>query len=290
MNYITRRKVIKALGELRRIVLHRRKSVILDFSRTQKLYAEGTLLFVAELRRMLRLSGGNVAISGTVPCVDKVAQVLKKLGVLDLLGVECDVVPKDEDVIHWRHAHGHKVDGAAYEDVLAEYDGEIAEALSQQLYTGITEAMTNVLNHAYEFPREDGTKTARGEWWMFSQEKDGMLSVAFCDLGAGIPPTLRLKRPSVWARAFRYGDGKDANVIAHAIQDSVSRTRQGHRGHGLNQIVSLVDNIRGGRVQVISNRGAIEREAGNMKPFEFSDSIMGTLIYWLIPLHSKEAV
>jgi len=230
-----------------------------------------------------------VAVRGTVPCHDKVAQVLKQLGVLDLLGVVCHIVPKDEDVIHWRHAHGHRVDGSAYENVLADYDGEIAEGLSEQLYTGITEAMTNVLNHAYEFPRADGTTSDRREWWMFSQEKEGMLSVAFCDLGAGIPPTLRRRRPYVWERAFKVGKGSDSNVIAYAIMDSISRTRQSHRGHGLNQIVSLIDDIPGARMRVVSNKGAIERQSRKMSQFDFSDSIMGTLIYWCIPLPSKEA-
>jgi len=252
------------------------------------MYAEGTLLFVAELRRILRETKGEVDISCDVPTNNKIAQVLKQVGVFDLLGTACDVLPVDEDVVSWRYAHGHLVDGGQYENVLGAYDGKIAEALTAQLYKGLTEAMTNVVNHAYISPRLDGlTPQTTPEWWMFSRQSGGQLIVVFCDLGAGIPATLPVKKPGLWDSIQRMGRTSDTDVICYAIQDSISRTGAVHRGKGLGQIVRAVDSIEGSQVDVVSNRGGYQRRNGKTKVFRYRDSIMGTLITWRFPLQSE---
>jgi hypothetical protein len=259
--------------------------LVLDFSRTVKMYADGTLLFVAELRRLIRQTNGSVTIMCDVPDNKKTAQVLKQIGIFDLLGTICDVEPIDDDVVNWRYAHGHWVDGAKYENVLGAYDGQIADALTAQLYKGITEAMTNVVNHAYIAPRLDGLPVQDNpEWWMFSRELNGYLAIVFCDLGAGIPATLPAKRPTLWESIQRVGRTSDGDVIGYAIQESISRTGAVHRGKGLGQIVKAVDAIKDSEVHVMSNQGGYRRRNGKTSLFHYRDSILGTLIFWRVPL------
>jgi len=265
--------------------------VTLDFSLAEKMHAEGTLLFLAELKRLLRHVKGEVEIDCILPHNNKVAQVLKQVGVLDLLGVTAPIVPVDHDVVNWKAAHGTQVLGEKYDDILQQYDGDIAELLQDKLYTGITEAMTNVINHAYDFSRDDGLNVApMKEWWMFSQQQHGHLTIVFCDLGAGIPRTLPMKRPGVWRRIVNLGRTSDSDVIRHAVEDSVSRTMKDYRGKGLGQIVRVVSGITGATVNIFSNRGVHSVKCG-VKPqsVTYSDSILGTLIYWRIPLPVKEA-
>ncbi|WP_186057588.1 hypothetical protein [Burkholderia gladioli] len=276
------------MKRLRHCVYVERKSLVLDFSRTVKMYAEGTLLLLAELRRLLRETKGEVEITAEVPRKNKVAQVLKQIGLFDLLGVACDVDCVDGDVVSWRYAHGHIVDGTKYENVLGAYDGQIAEALTTQLYKGITEAMTNVVNHAYIYPRQDGLPAqTTPEWWMFSRQTDHHLIIVFCDLGAGIPTTLPTKKPTLWERIQRMGGYSDADVIAHAIQDSISRTKAAHRGKGLGQIVRTVDSVADSEVHVYSNEGWYCRRDGRTTLYRYRDSIMGTMICWKIPLQGE---
>lgn len=278
------------LRDLRRRIGIKRKSVCLDFSRTEKMIADGTLLFLAELRRLIRYVQGTVAIGYAPPKNDKVAQVLQQIGLCDLLGVVTEVEPKDDDVVGWRYAQGSQVEGQKYEDILAEYDGEIALALQEKLFTGITEAMTNVINHAYDLTRDDGLNVDDDakEWWMFSQEKDGFLSVAFCDLGAGIPRTLPIKHAGLWNRIKKLGKSTDADAIDYAVRDSTSRTNEGHRGHGLGQIIRVVESMVGAQVAIYSNQGTYVRLDGTKKLHLHSDSILGTLIFWKVPLQGKE--
>lgn len=284
---------LKSLSVLRNQVGVLGEDVRLDFTATVKLHAEGMLLFFAELKRLLFLTQGRVEITCTLPHNSKVAQVLKKLGVLDLLGVKADVIPVDHDVVNWRAASGHLVLGAKYEDILQDFDGEIAPPLQANLYTGLTEAMTNVLNHAYDLPRNDGLNVTetRKNWWMFSHERDDILSVVFCDLGAGIPRTLPLKRRSVWNRLWRKGLRSDSEIIKFAVKDSVSRTRKSHRGKGLRQIVQVINGVVAAEAAVFSNNGSlVMRSGGKTRVQEYTDSIMGTLIFWRIPLQVKEDV
>lgn len=124
---------------------------------------------------------------------------------------------------------------------------------------------------------------------MFSSEMKGVLSIVFCDLGAGIPRTLPIKRKSVWNRLRRKGLRSDSEIIKFAIKDSVSRTRKSHRGKGLRQIVHAVNGVVDAEAVVYSNRGAVSvRSGGLTRAVDYRDSILGTLIFWRIPLHVKE--
>ncbi|WP_048985871.1 hypothetical protein [Burkholderia cenocepacia] len=284
-----RTQLLGGLKLLRRCVKHNR-SLRIVFDRTEKVFSDGMLLLVAELRRLLRYSEGRAKVTCTVPKNDKVAQVAKQVGLLDMLGVECNVEPRDNDVVPWRHAYGSGAEGQRFDDVLADYDGEITPALSSALYRGVSEAMTNVVNHAYVSPRLDGLDVKmKNDWWMFSSERDGVLSVVFCDLGAGIPGTLPGSRPELWRRITFRSNCRDGRVIKYAVSDSVSRTKKGHRGKGLGQIVKVIETVPGASVMVYSNRGIYRRTAeGEVKVFELDDSMLGTLINWQIPLARRD--
>jgi len=255
------------------------------------MFSEGTLLFLAEVKRLILYSKGKANLSATVPSNRKVAQVLAQIGLFRLLNVACQICPEDEDVIFWRHAHGQRVEGAKFEDVLSAYDGQIAESLQTMLYKGVSEAMTNVINHAYSSERRDGLGwSTEHDWWLFTQEKDGVLAVVFCDLGAGIPGTLPHKKPELWRKIVTRRKHRDGSVIKYAVADSVTRTRLSHRGKGLGQIVKVVEDLPGAKVAIYSNAGAVYHNPdGGMRTLEFRDSILGTLINWNIPLPSKEA-
>jgi hypothetical protein len=248
------------------------------------------LLFLAELRRLIKHTEGELNITCISPQNDKVCQVFQQIGLFDLLGQSHGAVPKDDDVINWRFAHGRKVEGQRYEDVLAEYDGNIAQPLQENLFAGITEAMTNVLNHAYALPREDETGIVNSrEWWMFSQHKDDQLTVAFLDLGAGIPKTLPFKRPVVWQKLVRLNRTLDSRTIEYALKDSISRTNESHRGKGLGQMARVVDLVPGGVITILSNFGGLTRKSGVVRRRDYRDSIQGTMIFWKIPLPVKES-
>src|SRR5262249_36555053 len=134
-------------------------------------------------------------------------------------------------------------------------------------------------------------KPAQEDWWMFSQARDGYLSVVFCDLGIGIPATLPTKKPLIFAVLEKLGmASSDSACIAEAIKDSRTRTHASGRGYGLGNIVNAVSGVRGGLVIVMSNRGFFLLKDGVITTHDFKDSILGTLISWRIPLGSGHGI
>lgn len=121
---------------------------------------------------------------------------------------------------------------------------------------------------------------------MFSQARTGYLTVVFCDLGIGIPNTLPLKKPSLYERIVSLGRaGSDGACIEDAIEDSRTRTHLPERGRGLGNIVNVVSKLKGGIVMVLSNHGFyLSRNGTSPKTYDLKDSILGTLIYWRVPL------
>jgi len=289
-----RNKLMNFLGQLRVSIVVEQNPVCLDLVGIEKLNAGATLLFSAELRRAVKLAP-TTKIRCIPPRKRKIAQVFQKIEVFKILRhhkrYDCT---NDHDVIHWRFATGHDVEGNKYDDILGDYDGRIAEKLSSKLYVGLTEAMTNVHNHAHLLPRKDGLdpKNIVRDWWMFSQDRDSYLQVVFCDLGAGIPETLPIKHPNVWQQLFRVAQMKsstpsDAEIIQEATKLKVSGTGLRHRGRGLSQMLKAVASDFHGDLRIYSNSGYLE-VGTKPKLHDHNTSIMGTLIAWRIPLINHE--
>jgi hypothetical protein len=290
-----RTTLLHSLEELRRL-FHTPSSapIHLDFSRVTRLNVEGFLLVVAELQRCVSATYGRHPLTCTHSLNDKVCQVFEQIELGKFLGTSTGATPADDDVVHWRFVQGRRVEGEKYEAVLSDFNDELPESMQESLFIGITEAMTNVANHADELPRADGFSfTCLEKWWMFSQYRDGRLTVTFCDLGAGIPRTLPIKRPALAKLMRSLGWYDDANAIRHSIKDSISRTQEDHRGKGLGQIARLVDSTPGAFVNILSNSGVYGRSAqisGGVghKLRNYRDSIFGTMIVWSIPIQKQE--
>lgn len=286
-----RHELLTFLEKLRQLLVVERTRVFLDFTRTSKMWSDGTLLFLAELYRCKAMLGGVLPLRCRPPRNVKVAQVLKQIGAYDLMRYHKRVCPSFSDVIHWRSASGHQVDGQKYENILGSYEGRVAETLLGSLFRGITEAMTNCHHHAYIDVRPDGLdyQDVQKNWWMFSQEKDGFLTVVFCDLGIGIPATLPTKKPTIWQRITSAGmAGSDSRIIEKAVEDSVSRTGKHYRGKGLKQLLEAAQEANGGALRIFSNRGCYNFNRGKVTLKDYSGSIMGTLIQWKVPITQQE--
>lgn len=282
--------LLNFLAEVRRLLVTEQASVRFNFTNTTRMYSGGTLLFLSELHRCKVLSGSQLNIRCIPPRNVKVAQVLKQIGAFDLMRYRKKIDTTFSDVIHWRFASGHQVEGEKYENILGSYEGRVAETLLGSLFRGITEAMTNCHHHAYIDVRPDGLgqQDKMKNWWMFSQERKGYLSVVFCDLGIGIPATLSTKKPKLWQAVMTLGKaGRDSSIIEHAVADSVSRTGKRYRGKGLKQLLEAVQEANDGALRIFSNRGCYTFNNGKVDLSDYAGSIMGTLIQWKVPIQQQ---
>lgn len=284
-----RKSTLQFLGKIRSQVSQGCRRVWIDFTETRKFVSGGTLLLYAELTRLIESTQG-LRIRSSLPKSNKAAQVLQQVGLSRLLKTKNKTKCLDGDVVNWRSARGQGALGEKYDEILGYYDGLITDSLQSELYTGITEAMTNAHQHAYIEQRGDGivTDSDYRPWWMFSQEKDGKLSVVFCDLGVGIPASLPRTRPRLWHFMDRL-NLTEGRQIEGAVRNSQTRTRKQHRGKGLRQIIETISSCVGGKALIFSNKGWYSMQSGRQRSGDFGDSIMGTVIFWQMPLPLRSA-
>ncbi len=269
-----------------------RSNMLIDFSSTRKMIADGTLLFRAELCRLVKNKIPSQKIQCKLPHNERIKQVLKQTDILSLVDYRGNISPNLPDVVHWRTANGSNTDGSKYEPVLGNYEGYVAEAMLTGLYVGLSEAMTNTSQHAYIEPRGDSLKLRGPDegWWMFSQSKGGYLYIVFCDLGIGISRSLPKVKPSLVARILKLrSEIKDCEYIKVAIEDSLTRTKLTHRGKGLGQIARTLSGVSDAKLIIHSNKGCYSyRQGSEPRVWDFKDSIMGTMISWSLPLEAPE--
>lgn len=294
-DHSSRVEVLKFLADLKRVTKVHGGRVRIDFSRTVQMFPCGTLLFAAELdsvnrfTKPRRLVTSNQAIDGVVD------QVLQHVGVYRMLQANRSSAITADNVRYWRVDSGTAVTGSCAESLVVSYSGLFDESAGERLYSGITEAMTNCKHHAYEPTSLHDTFDvgSKGRWWMFSELRDGRLSVAFCDLGIGIPASLATGRK--WGVALiedllgRFGLGKkDSSMIRIAMELGTSRTNEEYRGKGLRELRDAILS-KDGRFSIYSNRGFYSFTSTDQSEVcrDFRDTVGGTLIQWSVPTSDR---
>jgi anti-sigma regulatory factor (Ser/Thr protein kinase) len=272
-----------------------KSKVTLVFSKTKKMFPEGTLWLYANLDRFI--NGYKADIRCHDVRDDIVRQVLNHLGFFGLLRQKDDKEVSHETVIHWNKATGTKVQGEKVESFVTINNKEI-----QSLFIALSEAMANCVHHAHA--KDDPTR----RWWAVTQSIDDNLFVCFCDLGMGIPESIRSnrqKRKKILRilSSFLKGDmkktlegindigtlyTKDGALIKAAFEIKKSRTGDIHRGKGLNELRSVLHDFRGGYLRVHSGFGyyeySVTKENGEIQSQEYENSesvfVQGTVITW----------
>lgn len=279
-----REETLLFLDKIRKVLSYKDFKVRLNFKETRIITSDAGILLRANLGKLAVEKQINTIVKCAPSKNSKINEVLTQIRVLKLFGQNFQITPHCDDVIHWNLAEGHGADGEKYERILGAYDGTLSPALSTGFYLGLTEAMTNTRQHAY--PQPAMLCSDISEWWMFSQEKDGRLSVVFCDLGIGIPESLPKKQPKIWGiilNSMKPNDG-DAEIIEATIRLKKSSTELTHRGKGLTQLEDVIKGVKDAKLRIYSNKGCYALEDGTKKLDNYQTSINGTLVYWSIPI------
>lgn len=306
-----RTKLLKLTNKLRDYYFRKNICMKLDFSKTKKMFTEGTLYLLAELET-LKITNPDIKFS-LIPSKEVIVnQVLKQTGILELLGVSLNFedMEFDETVKYWKYSSGHKVEMDSAEDMLDDFDDLLSESSSTSIFNSITEAVTNCHHHAYLEKRFINDPMKAKKWWIFSQEKDNKLSICVCDLGIGIPKSLLRNSENVaedwfsslknFLKSHKEKYDRDSASIIAAIEIGNTRTNLVNRGKGLNQIINQISTLCDHKASIailsnkgsyIINRGMIEDRplTGIVDGFSlpYKQSIDGTVILWEIPIDKQ---
>jgi hypothetical protein len=308
VNKDTRSELLKFIAKLR---THCKKEFILvyiDFSKTLKMGAEATLYLLAELETLIYKNNNlKFKIHNSKSII--VNQVLYQTGILKLLSIKIkmDSSTFDESVKCWAYTSGSNSEVSSETKDIVKNLGQLFTNSTQSTrgwFKVITEAMTNSHHHAYLEPRflDSPTDISLKKWWLFGKEVDGVLTVCICDLGVGIPRSLKENTQNVnpgwfsvlknYVQELRKKYNEDSALIQAAIEIGKSRTNLPNRGKGLSQIIHELNKLPDANVSVsiLSNNGGFMSKSLKLTDsilIPFNDSIHGTIITWKVHMSSN---
>ena len=311
LNPKSRKRFRKITKKFREYYFRKDVCLRLNFKDTKLMYSDGTLYLLAELET-LTLINPDITFK-IIPSDEKIVnQVLEQTGILKLLkqSIKFDDDEFDESVKYWNYSSGHNSEIDSADSMLDDFDEILSEDTSKNIFTSLTEALTNCHHHAYEEKRIPTESKSIKKWWLFSQERDGVLTVCVCDLGIGIPRSLTRNAPNVKEDWFTRLKGfitenkgkydKDSAAIKAAIEIGNTRTNLPNRGKGLNQIINKINTMCDHRasIAIYSNKGSYIINRGfvtdlpttdiiNGIAIPYTESIEGTVIVWQIPLDKQ---
>lgn len=264
----------------------RNERLYIDFTPIRTVTPSGALVLAAELDRWNSLPKAPRFRADTGKWAPNVRRLLGQMGFFELLKLDHVPDTASEGARYVKFRSGTVVDGGEVE-ALRELDLSpvVSVPRAKLLFAAVTEAMTNVVHHAYK--NDDGGPK---NWWLSAAHEADEVVILIYDQGAGIPKTLPLtlgERVRDWLpEGLATHDGRMIEV-AHKL--SRSGTGKSHRGRGLERDVRryIEEHDGGGMYRVISGRGEYTVPAGlgaaghvqsRPKPLK------GTLIEWRLKL------
>jgi hypothetical protein len=243
---------------------------------------------MANVDSVLRAFGAG-RVTCNYPADEVVGQLFQHVGLLERLGLSAKWAITSEKVKYWHFMQGTCTDTTELRTLLADHEKSLSKDVRSQLYASLSEAITNVINHAYP-----GTEESLSEkhWWMFSKQKDGKLLIAVCDRGIGIPDSLRQK-PYLrdYVRRLRVSNKKrmDETLIADAVGSPRTVTQLPHRGKGLPDMLEFVRLLGDGGLTILSQHGVFSFRGLENQPLSrtYRSPLNGTLLFWEIPLEGS---
>jgi len=295
-------QVVKFLKAVAHRVLIQQKKVKLNFRKTKYFFVPGAILLFSEINGVVNMSTLHKPITLIDPYSRKPREVMKQIGIHELTGDTCNVVPSKDDVIFWKATKGATQSGDDLGPII-EFVTERANSISSKqvelkgLWRGVSEAVINAVEHAYKMPRKDGfSGLAETKWWMFTQIKDDRFSVAVCDLGCGYRNTINHSIPEsfleLWRKAFQ-GENSDVSSIKIAMEYGRSGTKEGNRGKGSKDALSVLSKHGNGSLFILSSTGWVEYILKNNKEVlvrqgEVEIDVGGTIVWWNLPLTESD--
>ncbi|CAI1056956.1 Uncharacterised protein [Serratia quinivorans] len=190
-----------------------------------------------------------------------------------------------------KYIKGQSDDADKTQELKEEINRLIGEDINKWtfLYSGLSEAITNVCHHAYpqeyDFPEVDKNWYMTGSYDSLSK----VLKVAFYDQGIGIPESL----PSsiLYEKVLDYlkkapiiKGMRDATFLKAAVEIERTRTGDDDRGKGLQDLLEF-NNQRGeGYLSILSGRGlykyTVSSGRDTVKSERLPYPVLGTLIIW----------
>ena len=284
--------VVRIAQDLGFITLSQRKPAGINFSNVQSVGPAAALYLAAEIYRCRYFQTKHLRVIGMHPKDDIIARHLMEMGFNSLLDIKDPETSAGSSAIQYIKYKTSKIVSGSLavelREALESGSSAIPPKIRQAIYASLTEAMSNVIHHAYPLLQGRPMHVMRGRWWMAGSidHQKNELMIIFYDQGVGIPATLPIKHPAeIWRKilsnlGLRANDG---TMIKAATLLGRTRTEEPNRGRGLQDVIEFIKICEGGELRILSNRGEyIYRNDGSEHIQNHRRNLGGTLIQWRV--------
>lgn len=284
---------------LRNAVRNFRPVRLLDFDYIEEISPSAALVLASEVDRWNQKVGGRLK-ARVEGWNEDIKRLLCQMGYFELLRI-----PKPDEpwpngnmtFLEFKRGKVSNLESAVLAKLLRQ---EIEELVNQKikkhfLFEGLSEAITNVGQHAYQ----NANFLTVQQWWVSASfdSKTKTLCVTFYDQGDGIPATIP---KSTWFQNVKdvvaswkdFSSWTDSRKIMGAMEIGRTSTGRSERGKGLQNLVEFARAHQGGRLSIYSLCGMYRQtfrleETTVQVTSDLRDnknSIGGTLIEWSVKL------
>lgn len=277
-----------------------------DFSKLKEISTAAAVVLAAEYERVGKLLGIVPPTVELDKWQDSVFNKLYQIGFFEIVGLSAK---RENPVSEEKLTQTMRIVSSKNSDDLGTIDRslqqlgkflspdqDIPESIIIEFLTGLSEAISNVTNHAYPDDIELGYDHINSLWVAATADRAAnSLTVVVYDQGASIPATYprldRLKKVVRFLeralkpnRQFEYED--DGTYIRAAMRYGGSRTDEKHRGKGLPQMFETLQKIGPGSLTVYSRGGWCRQTTQDrrLRSGALPCSIGGTLVEWSVEL------
>lgn len=162
-----------------------------------------------------------------------------------------------------------------------EYSIVITEYLQRTYFKGLDiSGFQNSLDEIYANVADHSKSNGIAFSYINYDEEEGKIHFAACDMGLGIPTTLRAAIPEIESDELALRKSLDVGVSA--------KTNKHNMGFGLDNVLSNLKN--GGMMRIVSNCALLfcQENKNNIKTYSLDFDFRGTLIYFDISIDSFE--
>lgn len=270
------------LQTIKRISLASEKEyVYLDFIRVEHLLPDATIHMVHTLKRF-----AQKPILGR-PAKNRIVKaMLSKLGVHKQLNLKDFHLNRNEPLVDkWYHCYGISTDfGENYNEIENKLSEYFSEDNCFVIHNAISEAVSNVVNHAY-----NETDDYKG-WLLFLHINETSVSIIISDLGKTIPKTVPINFKEKFTSYFKLhisqlGTVSDDKLIEYATQYRRTETELSHRGKGFEDMQKICKQVNNSTMFIYSRHGYWHNNGSSQL---YNEPINGTIIGWQILLKNDE--
>ena len=265
-----------------------------DFSKIKYISASAALVLPAELSKWD--DSVRQRIRPKVKTWDKnILSQFDELGFFDLFrnkdSFELEKEKEPSNIRFVKYMKGHLHDDEKTQHLKKEIKRIVGEDLGKWtfLYSGLSEAITNVVHHAY--PDNKGYSEEDKKWYLTaSYDIDSrVIKVVFYDQGITIPGSLpesklHEKILSYLSKHPLAERKRDEQLLKAAVEIKRSSTGEEDRGKGLQDLLEFIKQRGEGYLSIMSGKGLYKYSQHNnkteVKSVSFTLPVCGTLIVW----------